>query len=254
MCGGLKRIVRSGTETSGKEKPPATDLYNLYVHDNQSPVTIHKFIYYRNTDNTGTQCVLLNFFVIFFIFIFFLNLTCMLKKSQSWGLSSGLDQSRPFSRSHQLPAYIPDKVFKPTQTAEASRYDAFAFTAQATLADLRPDTEGLTGSRIWLIILISMGEKNRGMYLVSTSDKSLTGRFCYRRQTPRGPFQATSLLLTEKKSKSFSFVYVDTQCRFTEGPKSYSDHGRAEPKLLLAFIVTGGGKRIRGTRRTHGFL
>lgn len=163
----------------------------------------------------------------------------MLKKSQSWGLSSGLDQSRPFSRSHQLPAYIPDKVFKPTQTAEASRYDAFAFAARATLADLRPDTEGLTGSRIWLIILISMGEKNRGMYLVSTSDKSLTGRFCYRRQTPRGPFQATSLLLTEKKSKSFSFVYVDTQCRFTEGPKSYSDHGRAEPKLLLAFIVTG---------------
>lgn len=178
-------------------------------------------------------------FYLIFLSFFFFNLTCMLKKSQSWGLSSGLGQSRPFSCSHQLPAYIPDKVFKRTQTAEANHYGAFAFTARATLADLRPDTEGLTGSRIWLIILISMGKKNRGMYLVSTSDESLTEHFCCRRQTPRGPFQATSLLLTEKKRKSFSFVYVDTQCRFTEGPKSYSDHGRAEPKLLLAFIVMG---------------
>lgn len=47
-----------------------------------------------------------------------------------------------------------------------------------------------------------------------------------RKTNPRGPFQATPLLLTEggggveeKKKKSFSFVYVDTQCRFTEGPK-----------------------------------
>lgn len=158
----------------------------------------------------------------------------MLKKSQSWGLSSGLDQHGP------SPALI---SYQRTFQTESSNVSKLLRRTVTTHSHSRPGpcwlTSDLTGSRVWLIILISMGKKNRGMYLVSTSDESLTGCFCCRRQTPRGPFQATSLLLTEKKRKSFSFVYVDTQCRFTEGPKSYSDHGRAEPKLLLAFIVTG---------------
>lgn len=208
MCSGLKRIVGSGTEQrlqTKKSHQPLTCIIFMYM------IISHQ-LQYTNLYTTETQIIqVLNvFYLIFLSFFFFLNLTCMLKKSQSWGLSSGLDQSQPFSRSHQLPAYILDQVFKRTETAEASRYDTFAFMAQAALADLRPDTAGLTGSRIWLIILISMGKKNRGMYLVSTSDESLMGRFCCGRQTPRGPFQATSLLLTEKKRKSFSFVYVDT--------------------------------------------
>lgn len=76
-----------------KKTPAVIHLYNLYVHDNQSPVTIHKFIYYNNTDNTGTQCVLLFFFNYIFSSFFF-NLICMLKKSQLWVCLQLQNQSR----------------------------------------------------------------------------------------------------------------------------------------------------------------
>lgn len=84
-------------------------------------------------------------FTVFFL-LFFLNLTCVLKKSQSWGLSSCLqdkkeraavlDQSQPSVILYPQPHshYIwtertgprvqtPGKLFKFTQTAEGRRYN-----------------------------------------------------------------------------------------------------------------------------------
>lgn len=45
---------------------------------------------------------------------------------------------------------------------------------------------------------------------------SVTFPFFSRRQALREPFNATSLLLTEKR-KSFFCEFTDTQCRFLEG-------------------------------------
>lgn len=55
---------------------------HVYIYTHYSPVTVHIFLYYRNTDSTGTQHV---------FSCFLLHLTCMLKQNQSWGLSSGLE-------------------------------------------------------------------------------------------------------------------------------------------------------------------
>lgn len=57
-----------------------------------------------------------------------------------------------------------------------------------------------------------------------------------RRQTLREPFNATSLLLTERKKKLF-FVYIDTQCRFMEGPKVRQRLWESRAELLLAFVI-----------------
>lgn len=153
------------------------------------------FIYYRNTDNTGTQRVLLCFFSF--------NLTCMLKKSQSWGLSSSLTDERLLAWTNHglhplwstLAAGIhlnrvqevqtPGDLFKCTQTAEQCRYKrnvlpplsllkkksftfifpwsgrSFNFGIRTqTLAGLGLLTAGATGCRLWLIILLSMGYNN----------------------------------------------------------------------------------------------
>lgn len=50
---------------------------------------------------------------------------------------------------------------------------------------------------------------------------SVTFPFFSRRQALREPFNATSLLLTEKR-KSFFCMFTDTQCRFLEGAEGHS--------------------------------
>ncbi len=76
--------------------------------------------------------------------------------------------------------------------------------------------------------------------LSSMADGSTIVASFSRRQTLREPFNATSLLLTERKRKLF--VYIDTQCRFMEGPKVRQWLWESTAELLLAFI-TRGGKR-----------
>lgn len=83
-----------------------------------------------------------------------------------------------------------------------------------------------TGSRLRLIILSGKNEweidfRNSAFLLCdlpNMADRTTILLHPSAEDKPlREPFNATSLLLTEKKKKAF-LVYIDTQCRFMEGP------------------------------------
>lgn len=97
------------------------------------------------------MCFTIFFFNYIFSFFFFFNLICMLKKSQSWVCLQL--QNQPRSSGLSLPSTAS------TQTAEESR--CCCYRSGHAAWPLTSRQQALTGGRIWLIILISVGNKNR---------------------------------------------------------------------------------------------
>lgn len=198
-------------------------------------------------------------FYCFFLFIFF-HLTCMLKKSQSWGLSSSLeDKTELHSPPTSLPSWriIHWSVFEqrigPNSPSislrNAPKPEMFCLPDHSLRRKLRVHffinvkiirtkiKSELRLVDIWSFVLWINGK----LFHSNMADRTIFYCILQQKTNPQKAFNAMSLLLTKKRK---SFLCTETQCRFMKGPAA--GPGRAELNLCQFSSWRNGNDRRGG--------
>lgn len=224
----MEERLQTITTTLQERKATSEGLGIIFIYMIISHQLPYTYLY-----TTGTQIIqVLN---VFYFFFFSFNLTCMLKKSQSWGLSSSLADKRLLAWTNgglrprrRIYIWTERKRFKPLaalsnvpkllRNVDATEtscllYHGFFFQEEKHRILFPVAGQHLSSNASWPRTSCSRCQsafQNFSVYTLWPFKHGWQDRFVAsfsRRQTLREPFDAASLLLTEKKKKA-SFLCV----------------------------------------------